>query len=108
MMFHHCATPHTAWQTQWFFQQYGWEVLQHLTCISNLAPSDFYLFSPLKWHLCGQWFMNDDVIVAVTGSLLALDHNLFAKSFNTLVLHCTSSSTCRGGDYVEKYITESA
>jgi hypothetical protein len=60
------VTPHTALQTQQWFQQYGLEVLQHSTHRTDLVPSDFHLFGPLKRHLLGQQFVNDDDTVAMT------------------------------------------
>jgi hypothetical protein len=66
----------------------------------NLAPIDLYLFGPLKWHLLGQQFLNDnDVIVVVTTWLQVLDQDFFAKGFNSLVSHWDKCLNM-GGDYV--------
>jgi hypothetical protein len=76
--------------------------MQNPTHSRNLAPLDLHFFGPLKWHLVGQWFVNDDdVIVAVKTCLLVHDQDFFAKGFNALV---SSQDKClnSGGDYIEK------
>ncbi|GFS12549.1 histone-lysine N-methyltransferase SETMAR [Elysia marginata] len=45
------ATPHSANLTQQWLQRYGWEILPHPAHSPAPAPSDFYLFGPLKRHL---------------------------------------------------------
>jgi histone-lysine N-methyltransferase SETMAR len=37
-------------------QEQQWEVLDHPPYSPDLAPSDFYLFGPLKHHLSGNIF----------------------------------------------------
>jgi hypothetical protein len=59
-MAHDNATPHMAWQTQLWFQEYRREVLQHPAHSPNLAPTDIRLFGFLKEHLSGQRFVKDD------------------------------------------------
>ncbi|GFO44267.1 hypothetical protein PoB_007077200 [Plakobranchus ocellatus] len=49
------ATPHSA--NQWL-QRYGF--LPHPAHSSDLAPSDFHLFGPLKRHLGGMAFGTED------------------------------------------------
>ncbi|KAI8498764.1 hypothetical protein Bbelb_232170 [Branchiostoma belcheri] len=45
--------------------EFGFAVLPHPSNSPDLAPSDFYLFPKLKFHLRGQRFDgNDDVIYA--------------------------------------------
>ena len=44
----------------------GFEILPHSTYFPDMAPSDFYLFPKLKFHLRGtQYGSNEDVIEAV-------------------------------------------
>jgi hypothetical protein len=85
IMLHDKVTSHTDWQTQQMFQWYGWEMLQHPAHSPTLAFSNFHLSEPLKQHLLGQQFENDDVIVAVMTWLQALEQDLFVKGFNALV-----------------------
>jgi histone-lysine N-methyltransferase SETMAR len=42
------ARPHTARATQERIQELQWELLEHTPYSPDLAPSDFYLFGPLK------------------------------------------------------------
>ena len=57
---HDNATPHTAKLTQDWLQRYHWEVLPHPPHSPDLASSDYHLFGPLKRHLVGQRFIDDD------------------------------------------------
>jgi hypothetical protein len=64
---------------------------------SQLAPSDSVSLGPSNvHHLLGQQFVIDDVIVALTAWLQALDQDSFAKGFKALVFR---SDKClkRGG-----------
>jgi histone-lysine N-methyltransferase SETMAR len=38
----------------------GWEIMNHPPYSPELAPSYFHLFGPIKVHLGGQKFQNDD------------------------------------------------
>ncbi|GFO43338.1 histone-lysine N-methyltransferase SETMAR [Plakobranchus ocellatus] len=53
---HDNATPHSANLTQQWLQRYGWEILPPPAHSPDLAPSDFYMFGPLKRHLGGMAF----------------------------------------------------
>jgi hypothetical protein len=64
-MLHNNARPHTVWQTQQTLWRQKWEVLQHPTHSPNLGPSDFHFYGPFKWHLLGQQFVDDNIIVVV-------------------------------------------
>jgi histone-lysine N-methyltransferase SETMAR len=39
-----------------------WEVLEHPSYSPDLAPSDFYLFGPLKHHFWAEHFPNDEAV----------------------------------------------
>jgi hypothetical protein len=52
--------PHKAAHTFNTLQQLNWEVLEHPAHSSELAPSDFHLFGPLKNALRGHRFADDD------------------------------------------------
>jgi histone-lysine N-methyltransferase SETMAR len=61
LLHHDNARPHTARATQERTQELQWELLAHLPYSPDLAPSDFHLFGPLKNHLGGRRFTDDDV-----------------------------------------------
>jgi histone-lysine N-methyltransferase SETMAR len=44
------------------FQEFGWEVLEHPACRSDLDPRDFYLFPTLKKFLGGRRFKSDEEV----------------------------------------------
>jgi histone-lysine N-methyltransferase SETMAR len=48
--------PHTKKLTKVTLATIGWEIMKHPPCSSDLAPSDFHLFGPMKVHLGGQKF----------------------------------------------------
>jgi histone-lysine N-methyltransferase SETMAR len=48
---HDNARPHTAWATQERIQELQWELPEHLPYTSDLVPSNFHLFGPLKNHI---------------------------------------------------------
>jgi histone-lysine N-methyltransferase SETMAR len=68
----------------------------------DLAPSDFYLFGPLKKHVGGRRFATDgEVQQAVMSCLQALDTDFFYAGIDALVYRWDK---CFGkyGYYVEK------
>ena len=55
-----------------------------------MAPSDFHLFGPMKEHLRGQKFADDDeVIEAVQSWLKATPKSFFLEGIHKLVDRCT-------------------
>ena len=56
------ARPHMAARTMDSIQKLKWNVLQHPPYSPELAPSDYHLLGPLKEHLGGKMFRNNDVI----------------------------------------------
>jgi hypothetical protein len=61
-MYHDNARPHSANQTTVTLKSFKWEVLQHPPYSPDHAPSDFHLFGPLKLHLSGERFPDDDAV----------------------------------------------
>ena len=57
---HDGAAPHRANLTQQKIEELGWEVLPHPANSPDLAPSDYYLFRPLKMFLRGKQFVEAD------------------------------------------------
>jgi len=67
-----------------------------------MAPSDFHLFGPVKEHLRGQKFADDDeVMEAVLSWLKATPKSLFLEGTPKLVDRWTKC-VAKQGDYVEK------
>jgi len=68
----------------------------------NMAPSDFQLFVPMKEHLRGQKFADDDrVMEAVQSWLKAMPKSFFLVGICKLVDRWTTC-VAKQGDYVEK------
>jgi transposase len=61
-MYHDNARPHSANQTTATLRSFKLEVLHHPPYSSDLSPSDFDLFGPLKHHLSGERFPDDDAV----------------------------------------------
>ena len=67
-----------------------------------MAPSDFYFFVPMKGHLRGQKFADDDeVMEAVQSWLKAMPKSFFFEGICKLVDRWTKC-VAKQGDYVEK------
>ena len=67
----------------------------------DLAPSDFHLFGPMKEHLRGQKFADDEVMEAVQSWLKATPKSFFLEGIRKLVdrwIKCVAKQ----GDYVKK------
>jgi len=96
------ARAHTAHRTRCTLQQLGWEVLPHPPYSSDLAPSDFHLFGPLKEFLGGQHFSTDDEVKqAVLGWFSRTDKAFNAEAFQALVKRLDKCINV-AGEYVEK------
>ena len=67
-----------------------------------MAPSDFHLFGPMKEHLWGQQFADDDeVMEAVQSWLKATPKSFFLEGIRKLVDRWPECVAKRG-DFVEK------
>jgi len=62
LLLHDNARPHSANQTTATLRSFKWEVLQHPPCSPDLAPRDFHVFGPLKQHISGEHFPDDDAV----------------------------------------------
>ena len=71
------ARPHTAVHTVDTLCALKFEVLKHPPCSPDLAPSDFHLFGPMKEHLLGQKFADDEIMEAVQSWLEATPKSFF-------------------------------
>jgi hypothetical protein len=68
LLHHDNARPRTARATQERIQELQWELLEHSHYIPDMAPSDFQLFGPLKKHLGGKCFIDDEELKRRCGS----------------------------------------
>jgi histone-lysine N-methyltransferase SETMAR len=56
------ARPHVAARTVETIQKLKWNVLPYPPYSPDLAPSDYHLLGPLKQHLGGKRFLNEEVV----------------------------------------------
>ena len=102
ILHHDNARPHTACATIAFIVAKGWTVLPHPPFSPHLAPSDLFLFGPLKDYLRGQKFDNDEeVAAAMKAWLRRCKPEFFANGFAQWK-HRWDICVARDGDYVEK------
>lgn len=74
---HDNATPHTASMTTSKLESLGFTILPHPPYSPDLAPSDFYLFSPLKSSLRGKTYDSSDNISADIQSWIDMKQRSF-------------------------------
>jgi len=80
LLLHDNARPHTAPITVDTLHDLKFEVLKHPPYSPDLAPSDFHLFGPMKEHLRGHKFADDDeVMEAVQSWLKATPKSFFSR-----------------------------
>lgn len=96
------ARPHTAAKTIETINKLQWDLLPHPAYSPDLAPSDFYLFRPLKEFLAGKRFQsNNDVIEAVQEWIRMQPKDFFQQGIKKLPDRWRKC-IARQGDYVEK------
>jgi hypothetical protein len=102
LLLHENAHPHTAAHTVDTLRALKFEVLKHPPYSPVLVPSNFHLFGPMKEHLWGQKFADDNKIMEVVQSWLqATPKNFFLEGIRKLVDRWTKC-VAKQGDYVEK------
>jgi hypothetical protein len=101
LLLHDNTHPHTAAHTVDTLRALKFEVLKHPPYSTDLAPSDFHLFGPMKEHLWGQKFTDDEVMEAVQSWLKATPKSFFLEGIRKLVDRWTKC-VAKQGDYVEK------
>ncbi|GFO30302.1 histone-lysine N-methyltransferase SETMAR [Plakobranchus ocellatus] len=55
--------PHTAKRTKEWLERYKWDIIPHPAHSPDFAPSDFHLFGPIKRHLEGKKFEDEDQLI---------------------------------------------
>jgi histone-lysine N-methyltransferase SETMAR len=93
--------PHKAAHTFNTLQQLNWEVLEHPAHSSDLAPSDFHLFGPLKNALRGRRFADDDERKEAVHDWLRNQIQVFSYSIRKLTERWAKSIE-KQGYYIEK------
>jgi hypothetical protein len=97
------AHPHVAACTMDTIQKLKWNILPHPPHSPELAPSDYHLFSPLREHLGGKSFRNnEEVIQAVQEWLHQQAKDFFLGGIRKLPDHWRKCIANKG-DYVEKW-----
>jgi len=79
LLLHDNARPHTAAHTVDTLRDLKFEVLKHPPYSLDLAQSDFNLFGPMKEHLQGLKFADDEVMEAVQNWLKATPKSFFLE-----------------------------
>ena len=81
----------------------GLTALSHSPYSHDLAPSDFYLFTHLKKHLCGNRFnTKDELKEAVTNWLHEKPSGFYEEVFLELI-HRWKTCVMVDGSYIEKW-----
>jgi histone-lysine N-methyltransferase SETMAR len=94
--------PHTAALTMATLLKLKWDVLPHPSYSPDLAPSDYYLFGPIKRVLGGKRFRNnDEVIAAVQSWIHKQPKTFFETGIKKLPEHWHKCMTVNR-DYIEK------
>ncbi|GBN02036.1 Mariner Mos1 transposase [Araneus ventricosus] len=103
VLFHHDnVRPHIAHLTQDTIANFGWSVLQHPPYSPDLATSDFHLFGPLKQHLGGKHFADDDDVQhEVLLWMRQQPKEFYAAGIGALIKRWDKCINI-DGDYVEK------
>ena len=76
-MLHEKARPNTAIHTLQTLVKLGFTVLEHPAYSSDLAPSDYHLFGPLKDALRGRRFTSDEGVKEAVDEWLAAEPKTF-------------------------------
>jgi histone-lysine N-methyltransferase SETMAR len=101
LLHHDNARPHTAPATQDRIQELQWELLEHLPYSPDLAPSDFHLLGPLRNHLGGKSFVDNEKVEFVRKWLRQPSKDCYPVSFNSLAKRWDKCISV-GEGYVEK------
>ena len=82
-------------------ERYSFELLPHVPYSPDMTPSDFYLFSDLKYHLRSCSSESDNDVSHVEGYRGAQTADFFQEG-NEKLEHWRSKCNEVQGDYVEK------
>jgi hypothetical protein len=86
LLLHNITRPHVAAHTVDSLRALKFEELKHPPYSPDLAPSDFHIFGPMKEHLRGQKFADDnEVMEAVQSWIKAMPKGFFLEGIHKLV-----------------------
>ena len=100
----HKNTPvHTAAVAKGAVKECGFEEIEHPPYNTDLAPSDYYLFSKLKKDLWSKKFDDEEELkTAVMEHFADKEPEYFLKGIELLVQRCEKCVEIKG-DYIEKW-----
>jgi len=96
------ARPHVAARTMDTIQKLKWNVLPHPPHSPDLAPSDYHIFGPLKEHLDGKSFRNNEEVIQDVKEWLHWQPKDFVLSGIRKLPDRWRKCIANQGDYVEK------
>jgi transposase len=96
------ARPHVAARTMETIQKLKWNVLPHPPYSPDLAPLDYHLFGPLKEHLGGKTFRNNEDVIQDVQEWLHWQPKNFSLSSIRKLPDRWRNCIAKQGDYVEK------
>jgi len=99
---HDNARPHVAACTMDTIQKVKWNVLPHPSYSLDLAPTDYHLFGPLKEHLGGKSFRNNEEVVQDVQEWLHWQPRNFFLCGTCKLPDRWRKCITNEGDYVEK------
>jgi hypothetical protein len=102
LLHHDNSRLHTARATQERIQELQWELLEHVHCSPDLVPSDFHLFGPLKNHLGGKRFADDEEVETEVRKWLRKQSTDFCVAGFDAPVKRWNKYINVGGGYVEK------
>lgn len=101
-LLHDNATPHTSKVSKAAIQKAGFQILDHPPYSPDLAPSDYFLFGPLKKSLRGRRFLDDEEVKAAVKSFFDAQEETFFKAGIASLEKRWNLCVNINGDYVEK------
>ena len=79
VLLHDNARPHTATRTNALIKLFNWEIFDHPPYSSDLAPSNYHLFTKIKVWLATQRFHTNEELMDGVNNWL---HNLASPFFD--------------------------
>ena len=79
VLLHDNARPHTATRTNALIKLFNWEIFDHPPYSSDLAPSNYHLFTKIKVWLATQRFHTNEELMDGVNNWL---HNLAVPFFD--------------------------
>jgi histone-lysine N-methyltransferase SETMAR len=102
ILLHEKARPHTVNQTVETINELGFELMEHPPYSTDLAPSDFHMFGPMKEALRGRTFSSDEETSHWRGAKSVKDATLFLTEFKKKILKRWNRCVEFEWGYVEK------